>query len=88
MSFDEVDYLEKNNISYKCPKCEAAAKSQQAAQPSTPPETPETNNIEVEAEDSESERLQWNLMSNQDLRMVMWCSCEKRCSVENWDPAD
>lgn len=44
--------------------------------------------IEVEAEDSESERLQWNLMSNQDLRMVMWCSCEKRCSMENWDPAD
>jgi hypothetical protein len=41
---------------------------------------------EVEAD--EDNRLQWNCMSTQDLRMLMWCSCEKRCCLEEWDPAD
>ena len=35
-----------------------------------------------------SERLEWNNMATQDLRELMWCSCEKRCSLDNWDPAD
>jgi len=42
----------------------------------------------VEAEAGEDNKLQWNCMTTQDLRMVMWCSCEKRCSLDTWDPAD
>lgn len=42
----------------------------------------------VEVEADEVNRLQWNCMSTQDLRMLMWCSCEKRCCLEEWDPAD
>jgi hypothetical protein len=36
----------------------------------------------------ESEALQWNCMSNQDLREIMWCTCEERCSLDTWDPAN
>lgn len=39
----------------------------------------------VEAE--ESGVLQWNSMATEDLRGLMWCHCEKRCTLNNWDPA-
>jgi hypothetical protein len=39
-------------------------------------------------EAGESGALQWNCMSNQDLREIMWCTCEKRCSLDMWDSED
>ncbi|GAB7332314.1 hypothetical protein MBLNU13_g04145t1 [Cladosporium sp. NU13] len=42
----------------------------------------------VEKEGEGSERLEWNNMATQDLRELMWCSCEKRCSLDDWDPAN
>jgi hypothetical protein len=34
----------------------------------------------VDAE--ESEALQWTCMSNQDLREIMWCTCENHCCLD------
>ena len=42
----------------------------------------------IEDEGEGSERLDWNNMTTQELRELMWCRCEKRCSLDNWDPAD
>ena len=42
----------------------------------------------VKDEAGGSERLEWNNMATQDLRELMWCSCEKRCSLGTWDPAN
>jgi hypothetical protein len=44
--------------------------------------------VEVEVEAEEDNGLQWNCMATQDLRALMWCSCEKRCKLDTWDPAN
>jgi hypothetical protein len=41
-----------------------------------------------EIEDEEDTRLHWNCMSTRDLRALMWCTCERRCALNKWDPAD
>jgi hypothetical protein len=42
---------------------------------------------ETETE-TETETLWWKNMSTQDLKLDLWCTCEKRCSADDWDSAD